>query len=68
MSYLSVTHPTERLLRRLVEYVATKLDPKIDERVAACAYEFGTDRDHAKPGLWVVPRDELLQRVEQVRP
>ena len=46
-------------------YVASNLDPKIEERVAACAYEFGTERDLVKPVLWVVLRDELMQRVEQ---
>ena len=49
------------------EYVATKLEPEIEERVAACAYEFGTERDGVKSVLWVVLRDELLRRVEQSR-
>ena len=48
-------------------YVESNLDPKIEERVAACAYEFGTERDRVKPVLWVVLRDELMQRVEQTR-
>ena len=50
------------------EYVATNLDPDIEERVAACAYEFGTERDSVKSVLWVVLRDELLQRVEKPHP
>ena len=44
------------------DYVETKLDPEIKERVAACAYEFGTERDRVEPVLWVVLRDELLSR------
>ena len=48
-------------------YVESNLDPKLEERVAACAYEFGTERDRVKPVLWVVLRDELMQRVEQTR-
>lgn len=47
------------------EYVANKLEPAIEERVSACAYEFGTERDRVKPVLWVVLRDELLERVEK---
>ncbi len=46
------------------DYVATKLEPEIEERVSACAYEFGTERDAVKPVLWVVLRDELLDRVK----
>jgi hypothetical protein len=45
--------------------VEPRLDPKIEELVAACAYEFGTERERVKPVLWVVLRDELMQRVEQ---
>ena len=40
---------------------------RLRKRVAACAYEFGTERDRVKPVLWVVLRDELMQRVEQTR-
>ena len=45
-------------------YVSERLDPKATERVAACAYEFGIDRDSVRSVLWVVLRDELLQRVQ----
>ena len=43
-----------------------RLDPKIEELVAACAYEFGTERERVKPVLWVVLRDELMQRVDRM--
>ena len=64
-------HPARRGMgrwhRSSRRYVESNLDPKIEERVAACAYEFGTERDRVKPVLWVVLRDELMQRVEQTR-
>lgn len=44
-------------------YVQTSLNDELNERVAACAYEFGVDRDAVLRVLQVVLRDELLRRI-----
>ena len=49
------------------KYVETRLDPKFQDRVAACAYEFGTKRENVNSVLWVVLRDELLPRIPPAR-
>ena len=46
-----------------VKYVNERLDAQLRQRVAQCAYEFGTDRDSVQLVLRVVLRDELLKRV-----
>lgn len=42
-------------------YVQTRLQDDMKERVAACAYEFGVERDDVLKVLRVVLRDELLR-------
>ena len=49
------------------DYVATRLEPDMQERVAVCAYEFGIERGVVKSVLSVVLRDELQLRVQQAR-
>ena len=44
-------------------YVQSRLNDELKERVAACAYEFGVDRDAVLRVLQVVLRDELLRRI-----
>ena len=44
-------------------YVQLRLNDELKERVAACAYEFGVDRDAVLRVLQVVLRDELLRRI-----
>lgn len=41
-------------------YVQARLKDDLQERVAACAYEFGVERDNVLKVLQVVLRDELL--------
>ena len=41
-------------------YVETSLTDDMNERVSACGYEFGVDRDNVLKVLHVVLRDELL--------
>ena len=41
-------------------YVQAHLEDDLQERVAACAYEFGVERDNVLKVLQVVLRDELL--------
>ena len=45
-----------------IEYVKTKLTEDLEKRVAACAYEFGIDKEGVRSVLRVVLRDELLGR------
>ncbi len=44
-------------------YVQRDLSDDLKERVAACAYEFGVDRDNALKVLQVVLRNELLRDI-----
>ncbi len=44
-------------------YVQMRLNDDLKERVAACGYEFGVDRDNVLKVLQVVLRDELLREV-----
>ena len=47
-----------------VEYVKTELTEDLKKRVAACAYEFGIDKEGVRSVLRVVLRDELLERMK----
>ena len=44
-------------------FVYLRLNDDLKERVAACAYEFGVDRDDVLKVLRVVLRDELLRDI-----
>ena len=44
-------------------FVHLRLNDDLKERVAACAYEFGVDRDDVLKVLQVVLRDELLRDI-----
>ena len=44
-------------------YVQTRLEDDLKERVAACVYEFGVDRDNVLKVLQVVLREELLRHI-----
>jgi len=46
-------------------YVRGSLTPEWRDRVAGCAYEFGTDRDGIHDVLQVVLREELLRMQQQ---
>ena len=45
------------------DYVQTRLEDDLKERVAACVYEFGVDRDNVLKVLQVVLREELLRHI-----
>ena len=45
-------------------YVTSKLDESINDRVAACAYDFGIKRDGVLVVLRVVLRNELIRLTE----
>ena len=46
-------------------YVQTQLSESLKERVAACAYEFGIDRDSVLSVLRVALRNELIRIIEK---
>ena len=48
-------------------HVSASLDAEMTRQVSACAYEFGIEPDSVKSVLWVVLRDELIQRAEQTK-
>ena len=49
-------------------YVTSRLDSEMADQVAACAYDFGiVDLDSVRSVLWIVLRDELIQRAEQAK-
>ena len=47
-----------------IEYVKTERTEDLKERVAACAYEFGIDKEGVRSVLRVVLRDKLLKRMK----